>query len=220
MKIPARRTVSGDPPLADALKYSFYVMIHPLDGFWDLTHEKRGSLFAAHVIVAAGIVVEMLRLTLTSFQFITVYLESFNAITVALGIIAPLALWTVANWGLTTLWDGKGRLHEIYMGTAYALTPSVIINAGMIVLSRFLSFQEGAIYYLLAGLSVVWTGLLILSAMMMIHSYTLGKTLISSFFAVIGMGVIIFIFVIFFSLISDGIAFFVFLAREIMYRVS
>ena len=33
-----------------SLKYALYVITHPLDGFWDLTHEKRGSIAAANTI--------------------------------------------------------------------------------------------------------------------------------------------------------------------------
>jgi hypothetical protein len=79
----------------ETIKYALYVCTHPFDGFWDLTHEKRGSLAAANVIVAATVLVEILRLTLTSFQFITVNMEYFNALTAALRVIVPLLLWTV-----------------------------------------------------------------------------------------------------------------------------
>ena len=34
------------------LKYSFTLIFHPFDGFWDLKHEKRGSAKAALVILA------------------------------------------------------------------------------------------------------------------------------------------------------------------------
>ena len=30
-----------------SMKYAKYVLFHPFDGFWDLTHEKRGSFAAA-----------------------------------------------------------------------------------------------------------------------------------------------------------------------------
>ena len=32
------------------LKYSLYTITHPFDGFWDLTHEKRGSIAAANIL--------------------------------------------------------------------------------------------------------------------------------------------------------------------------
>jgi hypothetical protein len=205
--------------LGKTLKYSLYVCTHPLDGFWDLTHEKRGSIAAANIIIALAVIVEVLRLTLTNFQFVTINMEYFNSVIVALRILLPVGLWTVANWSLTTLMDGKGRMFEIYMSICYALTPYVIINVIMIILSQFITFEEGAIYWVLSGFAAIWTGLLILAAMMMVHDYSLLKTLFSSFLTVIGMGVMVFIFVIFFSLISDAFAYFVSLYKELMFRL-
>jgi hypothetical protein len=89
----------------------------------------------------------------------------------------------------------------------------------MIILSQFITFEEGAIYWVLAGFSALWTGLLILSAMMMIHDYSLVKTMLSSLLTVVGMGVMVFIFVIFFSLVSDAVAYFISLYKEILFRL-
>ncbi|MCL2720491.1 MAG: YIP1 family protein [Treponema sp.] len=205
--------------LGKTLKYSLYVITHPLDGFWDLTREKRGSMAAANVIIALAVIIEVLRQTLTNFQFITVNMEYFNSIIVAMRILLPVGLWTVANWSLTTLMDGKGRMKEIYMSVCYALTPYVMINSVMIFLSQVITYEEGAIYWVLAGFAAVWTGILLLSAMMMVHDYSLIKTLLSSLLTVVGMGVMVFIFVIFFSLISDAFAYFVSLYKEIMFRL-
>jgi len=202
------------------LKYSLYVCTHPIDGFWDLTHEKRGSIAAANIIITAAVIVEVLRLTLTNFQFITVNMEYFNGIIVIMRILLPVFLWTVANWSLTTLMDGTGRMFEIYMGVCYALVPYVIINALMILLSQVVTFEEGAVYWVLAGFAALWTGILILSAMMMIHDYSLVKTLLSSLLTIVGMGIMVFIFVIFFSLVSDAIAYFVSLYKEILFRLN
>jgi hypothetical protein len=205
--------------VGETLKYALYVIGHPLDGFWDLTHEKRGSIAAANIIIFSAVIVEVLRLTLTNFQFVTINMEYFNAVIVALRIILPVFLWTVANWSLTTLMDGKGKMFEIYMSVCYALTPYVMINAVMIVLSQFITFEEGTIYWVLSGFAALWTGLLLLSAMMMVHDYSLLKTILSSLLTIVGMGIMVFIFVIFFSLISDALAYFISLYKEILFRV-
>jgi hypothetical protein len=205
--------------LGKTLKYSLYVSTHPLDGFWDLTHEGRGSLAAANVIVFVAVVVEVLRLTLTNFLFVSINMEFFNAIIVVMRVILPIFLWVVANWGLTTLMDGKGKMKDIYMAIAYAMTPYVIINAIMIVLSQVITFEEGAVYWVLAGFAVLWTGMLILAGMMMIHDYSLTKAVFSSLLTVIGMGVMVFVFVVFFSLVSDAVAYFISLYKEILFRV-
>jgi hypothetical protein len=205
--------------LGKTLKFSLHTSTHPLDGFWDLTHEKRGSIAAANVIIFAAVIVEVMRLTLTSFQFIKINMESFNAIIVAMRILLPIFLWVVANWSLTTLMDGKGRMVDIYMAVAYAMVPFVLINIFLIILSQLVTFDEGALYWVLVSFSTLWTGILILAGMMMVHDYTMSKTILSSFLTVIGMGVIVFIFVVFFSLISDAVAYFVSLYKEILFRV-
>ena len=35
--------------MADSINYAFYVLFHPFDGFWDLKHEKKGTIRAAAV---------------------------------------------------------------------------------------------------------------------------------------------------------------------------
>jgi len=60
--------------------------------------------------------------------------------------------------------------------------------------------------------------MLILAGMMMIHDYSMGKTILSSLLTVIGMGIMVFIFVVFFSLISDTFAYFMSLYKEILFR--
>jgi hypothetical protein len=205
--------------LGKTLKYSLHVAAHPIDGFWDLIHEKRGSIAAANIIVAASVLVEILRLTLTNFQFMFVNLEYFNIVIAVLSVLLPIFLWTVSNWSLTTLMDGKGKMRDIYMAVSYALVPSIIINAAMILLSQFITFDEGAVYHVLGGFSILWTGMLFLAGMMMIHDYSLVKAILSSLLTIVGMGVMVFIFVIFFSLTSDAIAYFVSLYKEIIFRL-
>ncbi|MDR0554984.1 MAG: YIP1 family protein [Treponema sp.] len=205
-----------------SLRYAFYVAVRPLDGFWDLIHEKRGSLGAAHIIVVAAIVVEILTVTLTNIQFSNwgLYMEYFNVSMVVLQVLVPLLLWTLSNWSLTTLMDGKGRFHEIYMATAYALTPSIIIKAVLILLSHLITRQEGTVYQVLAAFSLLWSGMLIMAAMMMIHDYSPAKMLFSSFLSIVGMGVIVFIFLIFFNMISDMIAYLISIVKEIRFRMG
>ncbi|MBR4718655.1 MAG: YIP1 family protein, partial [Lachnospiraceae bacterium] len=56
-----------------SLKFALYCMTHPLDGFWDLTHERRGSYAAANTILIATLAVRLAKLRFTSFIFMQVY---------------------------------------------------------------------------------------------------------------------------------------------------
>ncbi|MCL1988939.1 MAG: YIP1 family protein [Firmicutes bacterium] len=201
-----------------SLKFSLYTMRRPLDGFWDLIHEGRGSLAAAHTLVAIMIIVEILRLVLTNFQFININMETFSAWLIMGQILLPMLLWSLANWSLTTLFEGKGKISHIYMGTAYALTPMIIINAVLIPISHIITFEEGALYWVFTGLAVIWFVLLLLCAMKEIHDYTFGKAIITSLASILAIGIMIFIFIMFFAVVSGGIAYFYSIGQELAFR--
>ena len=201
-----------------SLRFALYTMRRPLDGFWDLVHEKRGSMAAAHTIVFLTIVVEVLRLTVTNFQAIMIFMEGFNVIIVFLNILVPLLLWVVANWSLTTLMDGKGRLGDIYMGMAYAMTPMTLINMILIPVSHVMTYDEITLYWMFYSIGTGWFVLLILCAMKQIHDYSFGKAIFSSLITIVAIGVIIFIFIMFFAVVSDAIMYFVSLFQEMRFR--
>lgn len=200
------------------LRYSLYVILHPFDGFWDLSHEKRGSLAAANTIVIASLLTNLWEMRFASFMFNNTRWERVNILMVILGVLVPLAIWVVANWSLTTLMDGKGKLKDIYIATAYAFTPYVIITFPMIFISNIITYEEGAFYTYFSAFALIWCVFLILAGMMMVHDYSFAKGILSSLLSVVGMAIIIFILLLFFSLISDAIAYFVSLYKEISFR--
>ena len=205
--------------LGASLKYALHVIFHPFDGFWDLTHEKRGSMGAANIIVFAVLVTQLLSLEHTSFLFNSVYWPEVNILQQCLSVLLPLSIFVVGNWGLTTLFEGKGRLKDVYMGTAYALTPYVLLTLPMIVLSNWVTMDEGAFITVLQGGSLVWSGGLIICAMMMIHDYSLFKTLLFIVMTVFAMLVIVFLLLLFFTLVGDAVGYFTSIYKEITFRL-
>ncbi len=203
----------------DSLKYALYCITHPLDGFWDLTHEKRGTMAAANTILFFTLLIRILKLRYTSFIFLKVYWEDLNIFLYLASILFPLALWVLGNWGLTTLFDGKGKLGQVYMATCYALTPYPLIQFPLMIFSNFVTVDEAEFYSVVSALSLVWAALLVIAAMGQIHEYSAGKNLLFTVATLFAMLVMIFILMIFFSMISQGVAYFISLAKELMFRM-
>lgn len=218
MKLASYVNVQNMRHIGKTLRYSLYVITHPLDGFWDLTHEKRGSLAAANIIIILALLTKVLKLQVTNFIFIYMAWEYVNNIQIILGFLAPIVLGCVANWALTTLFDGKGTMKQIYMAIGYALTPYVIIQFPMMIISNFMTVEEGAFYYYITAFSEIWCGLLIICAVMMIHDYTLSKAILTLFATAVGMMFIVFILLLFLSLVTDAAAYFISLYKEIVFR--
>lgn len=203
----------------DTLKFALYCISHPLDGFWDLTHEKRGSIAAANTILILTLLARIFKLQFTSFIFNKVYWPEVNIFLYIASIVFPLALWCVGNWGLTTLFDGKAKLSQIYMATCYAMTPYPLIQFPLIIFSNVVTVDEAAFYSVLSVLSLVWAAFLVIAAMMEIHEYKLSKTIFFTIASIFAMLVIVFILLLFFSMISQGIAYFISIGRELLFRI-
>jgi len=203
----------------ESLKYALYIMTHPFDGFWDLTHEKRGSMAAANTLLILTFLTNLWAMRFTNFMFNNVRWERVNIWSQVAGILAPLLLYVVANWCLTTLFDGKGRMKDVYMGMCYSLTPYILITNPVTIISNFVTVEEFAFLAYFDTLALGWAFILILISVMQIHDYSLGKAIIAILFSAVGMMIIVFLVMLFFSLVSDAIAFFISIGKEIMLRV-
>ncbi|MBQ6695673.1 MAG: YIP1 family protein [Lachnospiraceae bacterium] len=202
-----------------SLKFAFYCLTHPLDGFWDLTHERRGTIAAANTILVLTLLARILKLQYTSFMFNEVYWPEVNIVMELSSVLFPLALWCVGNWALTTLFDGKGRLDQVYMATCYCMLPYPLIQFPLIILSNVVTVEEGAFYAVLSVISLVWAAALIIAAMMQIHEYSMSKTILFTVASIFAMLVMVFLLLLFFSMISQGISYFISLGKEILFRM-
>ena len=203
-----------------SLRYAMYVITHPFDGFWDLIHEKKGSIAAANTFLILFLVIRVLKLIATNFQFISAPIQHINVFEEMGSLLLPFIVLCVANWAMTTLFEGKGRFRDIYMGMCYALVPYILIQLPMILVSNMLTYEEGSFYSVLLAFSVIWCFFLVFVGLMEIHDYGPGKTFIFLIVTVVGACVILFLMLVFFSLLSDAVAFFVSFYREIVFRLN
>lgn len=60
------------------LRYSLHCCVRPFDGFWDLTHEKRGSMAAANTLIILVLLTNLIKLGATSFIFDPVNWDEVN----------------------------------------------------------------------------------------------------------------------------------------------
>lgn len=203
-----------------SLRYSLHVITHPFDGFWDLVHEKRGTLAAAHTFLVLFLFTRVIKLLCTSFQFIMAPIQYINVFEEMGSLLLPFLVLCLANWAMTTLFDGKGRFKDIYMAMCYALVPYIMIQLPMVLVSNMLTFEEASLYSVLLSISVIWCVLLAFVGLMEVHDYGPGKTLIFLVVTVLGASVIIFLMLVFFSLLSDATGYFVSMYREIFFRLN
>ena len=216
----AERRKAGWHRYLGSLRYGLHVITHPFDGFWDLVHEKRGTLAAAHTFLLLFLLTRVLKLMLTSFQFISAPIQYINVFEEMASLALPFIILCLANWAMTTLFDGKGRFRDIYTAMCYALIPYVLIQLPLILVSNVLTYEEGSFYGVLMSFSLIWCVFLAFVGLMEVHDYGPGKTIIFLVVTVVGALIIIFLLLTFFSLLSDAASYFISMYREIVFRLN
>lgn len=200
------------------LGYVFYVIFHPLDGFWDLKREKRGSVKAALLFVALTILTLALEKLDTAFLFNPYRLSEVNVMVDIITVLLVFSLWCTANWCTTSLMDGKGKMKDIVTAMGYALFPIILLRLPMVLLSHMITLEEGAFYYIIGFAAYLWTAVLVFTGTMMTHEYTVGKTVFTCIITIVGMGIILFIGLLFFNVISEIVVFVSTVYKEIRFR--
>ena len=105
------------------LRYLFYIFIHPVTGFEELKYNKKGSLVLANCIMLLFFVANVMNKVVCAYIFNPVRLEDVNILWILTGCFGIVAVFTIANWLVCTLLDGKGSLREIWIAVCYALAP-------------------------------------------------------------------------------------------------
>lgn len=210
--ISIKRTLRG-------LQYAFHLIFHPFDGFWDLKHEKRGNLPAASVLLTLVVFTYLLIRQYTGFIFNERNLKELNIVLEIVSVLFPFLLWSAINWSLTTLMDGKGSFKDIVIASAYALTPIILINIPLTLISNYLVLEEGAFYYFFFTVSIIWSLSLLFFGTMVTHDYDMPKTILVTILIIAGIVVSLFIGLVFIDMFNQFLGFLVDIYTELAFRI-
>ncbi len=197
--------------------YGFYVIFHPFDGFYDLKHEKRGSVRASLVFIALAVL---------SFFYQGIgqgYVVNPTGATStlwsqAISVLVPLFLFVLANWCLTTLFEGEGSFKDIFIASSYSLLPLALFIVPATLASNWVSLSEVQLVDLLIGIAFVWTVVLLFFGTMVTHDYPLFKNLITIVGTIVAMAFIVFLVLLFGMLLSKLVSLVTNIVTEIQYR--
>ena len=207
----------GRKTYVEELLFVFHLIFHPFDGFWDLKHEKRGSVRASLTFMILAIVAFFYQAIGQGYSFnprgdySTVFIQ-------VIGIALPVLLWCVGNWCLTTLFDGEGSFKDIFIATGYSLAPLPIFVIISTILTNVMTSSEGSMVNLIVSIGWVWVIFLLFFGTMVTHDYSMGKNFITILGTIVAMAIIIFVIVLFSALVVKMISFVLAIITEIANR--
>ncbi len=195
-----------------------YLIFHPFDGFDEFKRYRKGKMWVALVYVALFAFYRIMAYQYESFLINPNDPLALNSLQEIFAVILLVMLFSVGNWSMTTLMEGKGSFREILKVTGYALFPLVLIGFIGLMLSNFLTLEEMGFYRLLLFIGYIASGWVLFMGILNIHEYGLFKTLMAFLLTFVAMGVMMFIGLLFFDLIQQFIAFIVAIYEELSLR--
>ena len=201
----------------EELAYGTYIIFHPFDGFYDLKHENRGSVRASFVFIG---------LTVLAFFYQSIgsgYVMNPTGVTSTLwmqliSVVVPLILFVVANWCLTTLFEGEGSFKHIFIASSYSLVPLPLLIIPATLCSNWVTVTEASIVSFVGTVAFIWCFLLLFFGVMVTHDYSMGKNFITVLGTVVAMAFIVFLVLLFFMLISKLTGLVTNIITELQYR--
>ena len=161
----------------------------------------------------------------TIYQFVgTGYLFNYNNIAdinlwlLLAKSLGVLVIFIAAQWCVSILTNTSGRLRDIILTACYALAP---YTAALFIgtwLSNYMLMDELYANYIII-LGMLWGIVILLIGTITAHELSFGKTIGFLLLTVAGMAVIVFIGVLFYTLLEQLITFFSTLYVEIVFRM-
>ncbi len=163
--------------LVDDFLFMFRFIKRPADSFYYLKKDLRGSLTFALLLYAWVVVVRVLSLYLTGFIFSPYATPSQVRVeTEVLYFVLPLLLWNAANYLVSTISDGEGRLRDVMIGTAYSLFPYALFALPIALVSNVLTLNEIFLYTFSTQLMWAWVALMLFIMVKEVHNYSFSET--------------------------------------------
>jgi tetratricopeptide (TPR) repeat protein len=186
--------VRGTSYFLDELAYIPTFLRHPLQGYHEIKREHRAHVGTAVVIYLLLLMMFTLHFMWTNERILQT--ENLNISYQLLILALTMILFVVSNYLVCTINDGEGTIKAVFIATAFALTPVIVIVPINILLSQIITLNELVFYQFGFGLMIVWALFLLFFMIKDIHNYAVVETfgiIFRSLFTMLIMGLFLYV---------------------------
>ncbi|WOO36870.1 Yip1 family protein [Anaerocolumna sp. AGMB13020] len=206
--------------LKEQLHYLKYAMFHPFDGFYEIKYRGKGSALIASVILILYGIMQCVSYQYTGFVMNMNAIFQMNSVSIFISALSVFLLFTVSNWTITTLFNGKGNMRDIYIVLGYSVVPMLLLNGLTVFISNFVITEEIIILRSLQGIGVVWFVFILLAGLCIIHEYSFAVNIKTLLATAVAAFIIVFLGILFFSLMERMYYFVMSVAQEMVRRIN
>lgn len=200
------------------LKLLFEAPFHPFNTFDDLKYKKMGSWPIAIVLTVLFYIASVLNVTSTGFLFTSTLLRNYNSLFTLVSTIGLLLLWSVCNWLVCSMFDGKGSFKDVYVSTSYCLMPWILFLFLKVILTNFIPLSTAGLVSGIQTVVLIYTFFMLAIAMIKVHEYDFFKFLLTGIVIIFFMILVVFVILMCGILAEQFVQFIMSIYEEIVYR--
>lgn len=201
------------------LEWLKYAVTHIFEGFECMRLKKSGSLKISWIILFLLFFSRIAQERLYGFQFRSSYDKTFSIIPYIVSSFVLFGAWVIGNNAVSTFLDGEGSLKNIFVYSSYALVPYIAQSLINTMLSHFLIRDELVFMQAIKITGVMWSAVLMFSAVKAVHQYTFMRTLASVILTIVSIFIMLCLLILFMALVQQLYLFISSLYTEISYRI-
>ena len=194
------------------------VPLHPFNSFEDLKYKKMGSVKLGIGITVLFYTAGVLNVIACGFLYTTTLIRNYNSIFTLGSTAGLIILWSLCNWLVCSMFEGKGTFKEVYVSTCYSLVPWIVFQFIKIVLTHFFPLSASGLISGIETALLIFTFFLITVAMIKIHEYDFFKFIWTGLITLFLMILVVFIIFLCGILVMQFITFIISIYEEIAYR--
>jgi hypothetical protein len=195
-------------------------MKHPIDGSYGVRWEGKASYLSANILLALFIIINIINKYYCGYLFKDVR-EGWYEISSDIGtVLIMFLLLTSCNYLICTINDGEGSFKQIYCSFVYCLTPYIIFQPFVFLISHVVTKNESFLVSFPQTLITAWIIVLIILSIKEINNITLketAKVIALTFFAALIAVLLVFVLYILWSQVYDFIEA---ISGEVVYRLG
>lgn len=202
----------------DYIKFPLRIMSHPVLAYTEFKEEKKAKMSVAIVMLILASIVSMIQYVYTGPVLNVNDPTKFNSITTIIYTMCPVIILSVANWSVTTLMNGKGKMGEIFKMGCYSYFPVIVCGIIGVIASNFVTEDEAMLVTLVYIIGYALMAYMIFMGLICLHEYGIVKTFATVFVTLIATCVIAFVALLIFDLSQQIYGFLYSLYNEIVTR--
>ena len=205
--------------LLEDFKYLLHVITHPFDGFYEVRFRGKKNVWLGAIILILYGLLAIIKYQYTGFIMNNNPQFKMNSITTFIFGVFPFLLFCISNWSVTAIFEGSGKFSDIFTVVTYALFPKFVLDVIVLIFSNVVTAEEATILTAISGFGMVYFAFLVFAGLCVAHEYTAATNIVMLLATFVAAIIIIFLAILYITLIQKVLSFGVTFATEFMKRM-